>query len=99
MKNMIIALHAGYPVQRNEITGYLLKMQWAYWHWIDDFWIVQLPLTYTPRILFDELASSLNHATRSSILIFDFVGPVTLWGNNSPDSWDWLRNNLGSLSL
>ena len=89
MKNFAIALDSGTVEERNEITNLFDTKKWAYWHWIDDFWIVQVPDDFTPKKLDEIIASDtiLNTRTR---LIFEFQGKINYWGRNTEDAWKWL---------
>lgn len=90
MKNLAMALDAGTPENRNLITLFLSNKNWAYWHWIDDFWIVQVPDNYTPKGLYDELIESTGLGL-STILTFDLNNHVNFWGNNKQEAWRWLE--------
>ncbi|MEJ1379329.1 MAG: hypothetical protein RPU34_05890 [Candidatus Sedimenticola sp. (ex Thyasira tokunagai)] len=94
MNNFAIALNAGTPTQRNEITNYLSNQKWAYWHWIDDFWVVQVPNDYTPKTLHDKLEQETDIDT-PTMLIFEFTGRVNFWGRNKDEAWKWL-DHLGT---
>ena len=96
MGNIAIALDSGSPPQRNELTNYLARNGWSYWHWIDDFWIVQVPDSYTPESLHDEL-EALPRIDKATILVFEFSGRIKFWGRNKNEAWEWL-NYLGEPS-
>ncbi len=89
MKNIAISLNAGLPNQRNEITNLFSNNDWAYWHWIDDFWIVQVPDEYTPQSLYEKLGK-LPSLGSSTILVFEFQGSITYWGIAEEEAWKWL---------
>jgi hypothetical protein len=91
VKNIAIALNAGYPEQRNAITKFFSEQKWAYWHWVDDFWIVQVPDFYTPKSLHDKLESVAN-LSASTMLVFHFQGNISFWGRGAKEAWDWLRH-------
>ena len=86
-----IALHAGSPEIRNAITNLIVSCKWAYWHWIDDFWIVQAPDSVTPKTL-NEAISSLPRANGTTILVFEIKPDFTFWGNAHPDAWIWMSH-------
>ena len=94
MKNIAVALNAGQPEQRNAITNFFAASGWAYWHWIDDFWIVQVPSDYTPRALHDQL-ERLPAVGTATILLFEIHGAIAYWGRANKDAWAWL-NHIGS---
>jgi len=94
VKNIAISLHAGGPAQRNAITKVFVDEKWAYWHWIDDFWIVQVPDTYTPKTLHDRL-EALEPVGAATILVFEFHGRITFWGRSPNEAWAWL-NHIGN---
>ena len=71
-------------------------MGWAYWHWIDDFWIVQVPYNYTARSLHEEI-EKLPEIGEPTMLVFEFEGNISFWGRNEMDAWDWL-NHIGNPS-
>jgi hypothetical protein len=96
MKNLAVALHAGKAVQCNEITTFFADEGWAYWHWIDDFWIVQVPDSYTPHTLHTQI-EQLPNSGSPVILVFEFQGRIKFWGKCDPDAWKWL-NNIGNPS-
>lgn len=89
MTFLAIALNAGTPVQRNEITKFFSSKNWPYWHWIDDFWIVQVPREYTPKVLHDNL-EKLPEVGEPTMLVFEFNGDIKYWGRNKNEAWDWL---------
>ncbi len=89
MRNIAICLHAGLPNQRNEITNFFSNNNWPYWHWIDDFWIVQVPYEFTPHSLHDKL-EELPSVGTSTILLFEFNGAITYWGRANEEAWKWL---------
>ena len=91
MKNIALALHAGTPQRRNAITKLFSDEQWAYWHWIDDFWIVQVPDTYTPKSLHDRL-EALDPVGAGTILVFEFRERITFWGRAAKEAWAWLKH-------
>lgn len=91
MKNIAISLNAGTPIQRNEITKYLSNKNWAYWHWMDDFWIVQAPDEYTPKTLHNRI-EELPDVGKPTMLVFEFSGRIKYWGRNDKEAWDWLSH-------
>lgn len=97
MKNIAIALDAGSALQRNAITNYFAASEWAYWHWIDDFWIVQVPDDYTARTLHNHL-EQLPAVGAATILLFEFKGRIEYWGRANKTGWDWLKN-IGSTPI
>lgn len=94
MKNIAIALNAGFPAQRNAITNFFTNHGWPYWHWIDDFWIVQVPDFYTPSTLYAEI-ENLPEVESVTILLFEFHGTINFWGRADTAAWNWL-NHIGS---
>lgn len=96
MKNIAIALDAGMPLERNEITKFITSKGWAYWHWVDDFWIVQVPNDYSPKLL-HEMICTLPGIGMPTILLFEFNGAINYWGNTHKDAWEWL-SNIGKVS-
>jgi hypothetical protein len=90
MRNIAIALNSGTPVARNEITNFFSSKGWAYWHWVDDFWIVQVPDEYTPKVLYQKLVD-LPRYSRQTILLFEFKGRINYWGTAPKDAWEWLE--------
>lgn len=89
MKIFIIALNAGTKELRNEITDFLTRSDFGYWHWIDDTWIVTTPDRYTSRSLHDEM--ELNESIKNKVLlVLEVHEPLTYWGRNSDDAWEWL---------
>lgn len=94
MKNIAIALNAGFPEQRNAITNYFSNCNWPYWHWIDDFWIVQVPDSYTPSSLYSAI-EVLPGVESATILLFEFHGNINFWGRADPAAWNWL-SHIGS---
>jgi hypothetical protein len=91
MKNIAVVLNAGQPEQRNAITNFFSGSEWAYWHWIDDFWIVQVPDNYTPQKLHNQL-ELLPAVGTATILLFQFSGRITFWGRANKDAWNWLKH-------
>ena len=91
MKNIAIALNSGTPAQRNEITNYLSDQNLAYWHWIDDFWIVQVSDDYTPKTLHVALEENAKIGT-PTMLVFELSGNINYWGRSSDESWKWLSH-------
>lgn len=91
MKNLAIALNDGTPEKRNDLTRLLASNSWAYWHWVDDFWIVQVPDDYTAHSLHDLVKESSEVGT-STILVFEFKGEIQYWGRNKTEAWDWLKH-------
>ncbi len=95
MKNIAVCLNVGSPPKRNAITSMFSDKKWAYWHWIDDFWIVQVPDEFTPRLL-HTLIESLPEVGTATILLFEFKGSITYWGRAEEAAWDWLKHIGGS---
>jgi hypothetical protein len=91
MKNFTVALDSGTPASRNAITNYFAAQQWAYWHWIDDLWIVQVPDTYSPKTLYSQI-EVLENIKQATILIFEFQGSINYWGRAKTEAWDWLKH-------
>ncbi len=91
MKFIAIALNAGTAIQRNEITKYFSNKDWPYWHWIDDFWIVQVPNEYTPQTLHDRI-EELPDVGTPTMLLFEFTGDIKYWGRSKDEAWDWLKH-------
>lgn len=89
MKNIAITLNAGTPIQRNEITKLFSNKGWAYWHWMDDFWIVQVPDEFTPKSL-HIIIEELSDIGKPTMLIFEFKGRINYWGRNKEEAWKWL---------
>lgn len=89
MKHILIGLDAGSPSQRNEITAFLSDKEWAYWHWLDDVWIVQVPNEYTPKTLHNEIEDATNIG-KPTMLVFEFKENITYWGRNKKEAWKWL---------
>jgi hypothetical protein len=87
--------NAGTVEQRNAITNFFAASQWAYWHWIDDFWIVQVPDNYGPHSLHDRIVQ-LPVVGEATILLFEFHGRIRFWGRANKDAWDWL-NHIGNV--
>lgn len=96
MKNLAIALNSGTPIQRNEITKFFMASSWAYWHWVDDFWIVQVPDEYTPKSLHIRI-EQIPAVGIPTMLVFEFKGKIDYWGRNKKEAWDWL-SVIGSAS-
>ncbi|MCG7964825.1 MAG: hypothetical protein N0E54_19145 [Candidatus Thiodiazotropha taylori] len=93
MKNFVIALEEGSPKVRDEITNYFSKENWAYWHWIDDFWIVQVSDEYSSKQLHEELEAN-TEIVKPTLLILSLDGNNQYWGRNEDDAWSWL-NHIG----
>lgn len=91
MKKFAIALNAGAPDRRNIMTSFFNGRDWAYWHWIDDFWIVLVPEDYTPSQLHNEIEELAGVGT-PNILIFEFHSPISYWGRATNEAWDWLSH-------
>ena len=89
MKNIAISLDAGTPEKRNAITNLFAVKSWPYWHWIDDFWIVQIPDELTPKSLL-AFIEALPEVGPKTILLFEFPGPITYWGRAKTEAWNWL---------
>ena len=89
MKNLAIALNAGSPEIRNAITSGLSDKNWAYWHWMDDFWVVQVPDNYTPQLLHN-LIEAQPEVGKPTMLVFHFSGKIKYWGRNKKEAWTWL---------
>ncbi|MCW5651302.1 MAG: hypothetical protein KIS62_16255 [Ramlibacter sp.] len=96
MRSIAIALNAGNPQTRNIITNFFAAQNWAYWHWIDDFWIVQVPHEYTPSALHERIETLPEFGT-PTILVFEFHGAIGYWGRSDAAAWDWL-NHIGAAS-
>ena len=94
MRNMAIALNGGTPALRNAITNLFSSRRWAQWHWIDDFWIVQTPDDYTPKLLQNEI-EALPLVGNQTMLVFEFQGRINFWGRAQKAAWDWLKH-IGS---
>lgn len=90
MKNIAISLNAGTPIQRNAITKLFSKKSWAYWHWIDDLWIVQVPNEYTPKLLHIRI-EALPDIGNPTMLVFEFKGNINYWGRCKDEAWKWLN--------
>lgn len=95
MKNVAIALNAGTPEQRNAITEFIAGRNLAYWHWVDDFWIVQLPNTESLRSFHDQL-EVLPDVNKPTMLVFEFSGAISYWGRAPKDAWAWLSHIGGA---
>ncbi len=89
MKNLAIGLNSGTVEERNDITNLFSANDWAYWHWIDDMWIVQVPDEYTPKKLYNLIRSD-TILGEKRILIFEFKGKINYWGWNAKKAWEWL---------
>lgn len=89
MKNIAISLNEGTPNKRNEITRLFSNKKWPYWHWIDDFWIVQVPDELTPKLLHQRIEKLPDIGT-PTMLIFEFKGPIGYWGRSPIEAWNWL---------
>lgn len=89
-KNIAIALNAGTPTIRNGITDYFRTNSLVFWHWIDDFWIVEVDLNVTPKSLHAELIGSGSLTPSNTILVYEFNGPIKYWGRGAKEGWDWL---------
>jgi hypothetical protein len=90
-KNIAIALNAGTPEQRNAITSYFSSQKLAYWHWIDDFWIVQVDEDVTPKSLHITI-EQLDEIGKPTVLMFEFKGRVKYFGRANKAAWDWLSH-------
>ncbi len=90
-KNIAVVLNAGAPEQRNAITSFFSLQKLVYWHWIDDFWIVQVEETVTPKSLY-ALIEALDEINTPTILVFEFKGRVKFYGRANPAAWDWLKH-------
>lgn len=95
MKNIAVALNAGLPAQRNSITRFFASQNWVYWHWVDDFWIVQVPDNYSPKILHDQI-ETLGDVGKPTMLVFEFQGSIKYWGRGDKEAWQWL-SHIGSV--
>lgn len=94
-KNIALALNAGTPEYRNAITSYFSSEDLVFWHWIDDFWIVQVEGTVTPKSLHTSIENlkEIKEATKKpTILIFEFTGRIKYYGRASKEAWDWLKH-------
>ena len=91
MKYFAVSLHAGTPTQRNSITNSFASKNLAYWHWIDDFWIVELQDHYTARKLHDEL-EAIQVVGTATMLVFEFDRNIKYWGRAKNEAWDWLSH-------
>ena len=89
MRNLIIGLDKGSPFKRNELTEFFSGKNWAYWHWMDDFWIVQVPDNYSPKVLHSELEES-TEIGKPTMLVMEFQGKIKFWGRNDKEAWEWL---------
>lgn len=90
MKLYAIALDSGTPEKRNVITSLIVANNWEYWHWFDDFWIVDPKNQFlSPKLIYQTLASNAELAT-ANILVFDFDRGVKFWGLSNKDAWKWM---------
>lgn len=94
MRHILIALNDGNEKLRDCITTYIVGANWPYWHWIDDVWIIEPPHGTTAKSIHDALDPFVDETT---VLIFEFRGPINFWGRNEKEAWDWL-NSLGNPS-
>jgi hypothetical protein len=90
MKNIAVALNAGTVEQRNAMTNFFADSGWAYWHWIDDFWIVQVPDNFTTYLLHTAI-EQIPVVGQATLLLFEFHGSIKFWGRANKDAWDWLN--------
>lgn len=89
MKHIALALNAGTPDQRNAITNYFSSQELPFWHWVDDFWIVQVADDVTPKSLHITIEKLENFKT-PIILLFEFTGDIKFWGRANKAGWEWL---------
>lgn len=89
IKNLGVSLHGGNPDKRNLITNHFRDKGYVLWHWIDDFWIIQIPLSKTPKGVWDDL--TLAGLGTEIILIFELPGHITYYGYADPKAWEWLK--------
>ena len=90
IKNMAVALNGGTPEKRNAITNSFQGKGFAFWHWIDDFWIVQPDVSLTPKALALELRALPEIGGFTHMLVFDLPDHLTYWGWANQEAWDWL---------
>ncbi len=96
MKNIAVALNAGTPERRNAITNYFSSKNFAFWHWVDDFWIVRVDDSVTAKSLY-LLLENLAEINTVSMLVFEFQGQIDFYGRADKVAWNWLEQ-IGKVS-
>ena len=92
MKHIAIALHAGTPPLRNSLTEHLVAKKISFWHWIDDFWILEVESETTPKQFYKSLVEADALDPKSTVLLFELEGRLSYWGKADKAAWEWLSS-------
>ncbi len=73
---------------RNELTSVFSSALPAYWHWIDDFWIVRCEAGVTAKSLHEWIEKRTD--ITATMLVIEIKDGFSYWGRSKNEAWDWL---------
>ena len=82
--------------ESNAITQLFQDSPYGFWHWIENFWIVQGDNKHeTAEQLWDEISRRVPAFEPKTTLVMRIDNPVSYWGRADKKAWDWLRTEIG----
>lgn len=95
-KKFVIVLNSGTPAEQNLLTQRLVSLQWAYFHYLEDVWLLAgVPDAQTAKTIYADAALILGEKT---ILVFEVQGECEHFGRANPKAWPWLKEHWGPVA-
>jgi hypothetical protein len=95
-KRFVIAINSNRYLESDDLIGYFKNKGYAWWSWIDGFWLVVDPFgSETPnslRVALSDLRPNIR------MFVMEVTGDEELWAGFGPtgsenDMFDWVRKN------
>ncbi|HVT29151.1 MAG TPA: hypothetical protein VHE81_14140 [Lacipirellulaceae bacterium] len=93
MAKFIISCDSIQKPLADAVTRAIASAQYDYWHWIDDFWIVQTDKVHTAKFLWEFVTKSVPALSVTTMLVARIDSPQSYWGLAPNDAWTWLKGH------
>ena len=78
--------------EADALTAYVDRQEhWAYWHWIEGFWLILRWDNPTAKEFWNAIAQAMPSLESKTMLVMRVDDPVTYWGRADKAAWDWLK--------
>lgn len=100
MARFIIATENFRKAEADALTAVLDDSSYAYWHWVESFWLVLTPdNTQTARQLWNEVVEAVPSIEPKTMLVMRIDKPMSYFGRANDAAWNWLAaNKIGTPS-
>ena len=96
MARFVIATDKMPAVIADRLTTHFKGTGWGFWHWLDDFWVLDgVPDIYTAKKLYEELDGLSKLFGAQTCVVMRTDPPLSFWGAATKDCWPWMSKYWG----